>query len=186
MDLTVRSDLPISLATNFWGADGVCCITRNTAISSKVQFLHFAGRPRAKFALMNVGVALCSSVEGFQSKWSSRLRSGVVQVLRHPDQISNPDSLVDLPVAVVLQFFGRWFRSCGFRSGKRNACREAKQEKDRVLHVVKDKFISFTQASASEIFFISPSSCSSKLRLIITPISFPGFTPISMSIFPVK
>ena len=78
MDLTVRSDLPISLATNFCGADGFCCITRNTAISSKVQFLHFAGRPRAKFALVNVEVALCSSVEGFQSKWSSRLRSGLV------------------------------------------------------------------------------------------------------------
>lgn len=55
MDLTVRSDLPISLATNFCGADGFCCITLNTAISSKVQFLHFAGRPRAKFALASIG-----------------------------------------------------------------------------------------------------------------------------------
>ena len=54
MDLTVRSDLPISLATNFCGTDGYCCITRNKAISSKVQFLHFVGRPRAKFALVNV------------------------------------------------------------------------------------------------------------------------------------
>ncbi len=77
MDLTVRSDLPISLATNFCGADGFCCITRSTAISSKVQFLHFAGNPRAKFALASVGFALCSSEDGFQSKCSSRLRSGV-------------------------------------------------------------------------------------------------------------
>lgn len=69
MDLTVRSDLPISLATNFWGDDGFCSITRNTAISSKVQFLHFAGSPRAKFALVNVGLAEAHFVVlfGFQS-----------------------------------------------------------------------------------------------------------------------
>lgn len=78
MDLTVRSDLPILLATNFCGADGFCCITRNTAISSKVLFLHFAGSPRAKFALTGVGLALCSSADAFQPKCSSRLRSGVV------------------------------------------------------------------------------------------------------------
>ena len=52
-----RSDLPISFATNFCETDGFCCITRNTAISSKVQFLHFDGSPRAKFALVSVGEA---------------------------------------------------------------------------------------------------------------------------------
>ena len=57
MDLMVRSDLPISLTTNFCGVDGFCCITRNTAISPKVQFLHFDGSPRAKFALVSVGEA---------------------------------------------------------------------------------------------------------------------------------
>ena len=63
MGLTVRFDLPISLATSICGADGFCCITRNTAIPSKVQFLHFDGKSRAKFALVNVGFALCSSAD---------------------------------------------------------------------------------------------------------------------------
>ena len=60
------------------------------------------------------------------------------------------------------------------------------RKSSKTVHVDKDKLISFAQASASEIFFISPSSCSSKLRLMMTPISFPGFTPMSMSILPVR
>lgn len=58
VDLTVRSDLPISAAICFCVAVGFDNTTRRMAISSKVQFLHFEGRLSAKFALnMQLSVA---------------------------------------------------------------------------------------------------------------------------------
>ena len=84
IDLTVRSDLPISVAMYFWVAAGFCRMTRSTAISSKVQFLHFGGSESAGFALWTDSFALWKplfalwkSASGFQSKCISRFLSGV-------------------------------------------------------------------------------------------------------------
>ena len=51
IDLTVRSDFPISRAISFWVADGGFCTMRSSATSSKVQFLHFGGNSLPVFAL---------------------------------------------------------------------------------------------------------------------------------------
>ena len=51
MVLTVLSDFFISFAINACPAEGFCCIILSTAISSKVQSLHFDGSESAEIAL---------------------------------------------------------------------------------------------------------------------------------------
>ena len=77
MLLTVRSDFPIVAAIWFCVAVGFVCTTRSTAISSKVQDLHFRGRLSAKFALWTAPFALWTSSlvsPSFQSMCNSRFR----------------------------------------------------------------------------------------------------------------
>ena len=77
MLLTVRSDFPIVAAICFCVAVGFVCTTRSTAISSKVQDLHFRGRLSAKFALWTAPFALWTSSlvsPSFQSMCNSRFR----------------------------------------------------------------------------------------------------------------
>ena len=77
MLLTVRSDFPIMAAIWFCVAVGFVCTTRSTAISSKVQDLHFRGWLSAKFALWTAPFALWTSSlvsSSFQSMCNSRFR----------------------------------------------------------------------------------------------------------------
>ena len=77
MLLTVRSDFPIMAAIWFCVAVGFVCTTRSTAISSKVQDLHFRGWLSAKFALWTAPFALWTSSlvsPSFQSMCNSRFR----------------------------------------------------------------------------------------------------------------
>ena len=77
MLLTVRSGFPIVAAIWFCVAVGFVCTTRSTAISSKVQDLHFRGRLSAKFALWTAPFALWTSSlvsPSFQSMCNSRFR----------------------------------------------------------------------------------------------------------------
>ena len=75
MVLTVLSGFFISFAINACFAEGSCCMILSTAISSKVQSMHFGGSESAEFslwanlfALREPLFALCSSVAIFQSK----------------------------------------------------------------------------------------------------------------------
>ena len=77
MLLTVRSDFPIVAAIWFCVAVGFVCTTRSTAISSKVQDLHFRGRLSAKFALWTAPFAL----------WTSSLVSPSFQSMNHREQV---------------------------------------------------------------------------------------------------